>query len=315
MSERVPLTELCVGKWGSILQAIGIDRSFLSGKSGPCVFCQGRDRWRWINRNGSGDWVCNQCTPSHGSGMDLAMLWLKTDFKGAAEKIEAVIGGATQDRVRRPVDGVKALAASRRLWKQTGPLGASGRAYFASRHLPLPSEGAVRYLDRYAYDRQSSFPMLIAKITDPQGRGVNLHRTYLALDGSSKAPVQKPRQMMPGSFPAGSAIRLFPVGKVLGIAEGIETALAAHVLYGGLPVWSAISAGGMERFVIPEGVEELVIFGDADASYTGQRAAYILANRAVVRDKITARVAIPEQTGWDWADVILMQTMEGRDAA
>ena len=76
---------------------------------------------------------------------------------------------------------------------------------------------------------------------------------------------------MKGSIPSGGAIRLFqPVDGVLGIAEGIETALAAHCLTG-LPVWATCTADALARVVIPQAVQKVVIFADNDHSGTGKR--------------------------------------------
>ena len=57
-----------------------------------------------------------------------------------------------------------------------------------------------------------------------------IHRTFLLDDGSAKAPAGK---KMLGSV-ADGAVRLFPLGDDghLGIAEGIETALAAQAMFG-----------------------------------------------------------------------------------
>ena len=41
---RDPLRERCRGRWHGILPAIGIDRSYLTGKNGPCPLCPGGKR-------------------------------------------------------------------------------------------------------------------------------------------------------------------------------------------------------------------------------------------------------------------------------
>ena len=75
-----------------------------------------------------------------------------------------------------------------------------------------------------------------------------IHRTFLLDDGSAKAPAGK---KMLGSV-ADGAVRLFPIGVDghLGIAEGIETALAAQAMFG-IPVWAALSADGLARWQWP----------------------------------------------------------------
>ena len=50
----------------------------------------------------------------------------------------------------------------------------------------------------------------------------------------------------------------------LAIAEGIETALTVALAF--KPVWSLIDAGNMGAFPVLEGIEELLIVADNDAS-------------------------------------------------
>lgn len=98
----------------------------------------------------------------------------------------------------------------------------------------------------------------------------------------------------------GGAARLHEPINVLGIAEGIETALACRELFG-VPTWAAISAGGMEAFVVPEGVERLIIYADHDANMVGQSAAYALAKRCSLAG-MPVEVEIPPERGTDWLD-------------
>jgi len=145
------------------------------------------------------------------------------------------------------------------------------------------------------------FPAMLGLVTSQDDKPVSWHRTYLQ-DGK-KAFVGVPKKMMtPVGTIKGAAIRLYPAAPTIGVAEGIETAIAAHDLFG-IPVWSAISSQGMVDFRPPLGVTEVVIYGDNDASFTGQAAAYALAKRLVL-DDIKVRVEIPEFIG-DWNDVLI----------
>ncbi|MEI8396293.1 MAG: toprim domain-containing protein [Rhodospirillaceae bacterium] len=303
-----PLHERAHGRWFGILSHLGIAQSFLTKKNGPCPFCGGVDRWRWTDFGGHGSWICNNC--GHGTGIDLVKLIFGKEFKEAAEIIESVIGKAEPEQ-RKERSEEELRAAMRSVWQAgnavilTCPVG----RYLINRcpgltEYPkaLRSAPGLRHGDR-------SFPAMIAQVVGPDGVAVNVHRTWLTADGR-KAPVDPVRKLMPGALPGGSAVRLGrPVQGRLGVAEGLETALAASVLHG-VPVWSVISAGNMQGFRPPAEVTELFIFGDNDVSMVGQAAAYSTA-RDIVRDcqrnnrEITVKVLIPEKAGTDWADVLV----------
>jgi hypothetical protein len=115
-----------------------------------------------------------------------------------------------------------------------------------------------------------------------------IHRTCLLEDGSGKAPAGK---KMLGAI-AEAAVRLFPIAEEghLGIAEGIETALAAHAIFS-QPVWAALSADGLARFRWPEGTRCVTIY--ADAGDAGRQAAATLSDRLNIADTRAAR-----RRGW-----------------
>ena len=69
-----------------------------------------------------------------------------------------------------------------------------------------------------------------------------------------------------------------------------------------MPVWSAISAGGLKSWVPPKGVTDVVVFSDNDSSMVGQLAAYELAQR-LTKEKIRVTVRIPEKVDTDWGDL------------
>lgn len=150
------------------------------------------------------------------------------------------------------------------------------------------------------------FPVMLAAVTDPNGSMVALHRTYISEEGK-KAPVPQPKKLTRTTgLLAGASIRLHPPatidGKlVLGVAEGIETALACH-LASGIPTWSCMNAGGVRSFDWPEALQSLIVFADNDASGVGQAAGHDLAGRAAAAG-VEVRVLVPEAVGTDWLDV------------
>ena len=155
----------------------------------------------------------------------------------------------------------------------------------------------------YRHDDGSTtaHPAMLAQVLGADGKGVSVHRTYLAADGTKAAVPTQRKLMTPTAKMSNVAIRLAPVeAGWLGVAEGIETALCASKRHG-VPVWSCTSAGLLRSFRPPDDVKLLFIFGDNDRSFTGQSAAYELA-RVVVNSGIECRVLIPDADGTDWAD-------------
>jgi putative DNA primase/helicase len=106
--------------------------------------------------------------------------------------------------------------------------------------------------------------------------------------------------MMAGAIAKGSAVRLAEHDDVLGIAEGIETALSASALFR-VPCWAALNAEMLRAWSVPSGVKSVVIFGDNDENFTGQAAAYALA-RKLTTDGVKAEIKIPDRVGADWND-------------
>lgn len=308
------------GQWRGILMALGVDQKYLVNKHGPCPFCDGKDRFRWDNKGGEGTWICSQC--GAGDGFSWAERITGKDFAGVVKEIREIIrGGIKQPKDHGPRKqtqaeieaNIKAVAGA----SQAIEAGDLVDRYLTSRGLgdtTYPS--ALRFVPALRDGEGGVRPCMVGVVRDVAGHVVTLHRTFLRSDGLAKAEGldKGPRKLMPGNFPEGAAIRLSMFeGGPLGIAEGIETALAASILFE-MPVWSAITARGMAKWTPPEGCTEVVIFGDHDASYTGQAAAYVLANRIATRTpkgggpKPDVSVKLPPNLGDDWNDVLLCES-------
>lgn len=298
------LSEDARGHWPEVLTTLGVEARFLVNRHGPCPICGGRDRFRFDNKNGDGTYFCNQC--GAGNGWTLIRKLKKWDAKTTAEEIERIIG----TRRARPVASAKppanrGAAIERLLREAVAP--AVVRAYLAKRGIAVTSAVLLGHSQCAYYDEtnlRGYYPAVVAPIVDAAGAVQSAHRIY-------DADVPERKKMMPPiSTIQGCAVRLFEHEDTLGVAEGIETALAANQLFG-VPVWATLTAAGMAAFVIPDGIKHLVVFADHDASYTGHAAAYALAKRAVAA-RIGVEVEIPDRLGADWLD-ILSET--GGDAA
>ena len=150
------------------------------------------------------------------------------------------------------------------------------------------------------------FPVMLGAVTSPEDVLVGLHRTYIST-GGMKAFVPCPKKLSRTSgLLSGASIKLHEPsiinGKLtLGVAEGIETALACY-LASSIPTWSCVSATGIKSFLWPAGLQSLVVFADNDAHGVGQSAARELAGRAAAAG-LECRVLVPEIVGNDWLDV------------
>ena len=89
------------------------------------------------------------------------------------------------------------------------------------------------------------------------------------------------------------------------IGEGIETAAAAMTATG-LPGWAALSAGGIERLILPPLplAAVVIIAADHDRNGVGERAARAAAQRWLAEGR-RVRIALPPVVGTDWNDVLV----------
>ena len=289
------------GKWRGILPALGVHLPRADARHCACPICRaGKDRFRFDDKEGLGTWICGQC--GAGSGFDLVMKLRGIGYAECAKLVEEVLGGVAAQPIRPGVDPEKQRAAAARLWNAASRLSDSDgvEAYLAARGLATRSS-ALRFVDRCRTSRGEHYPAMLAQVCDAEGKALTVHRTYLA--GDRKAQIDCPRELMPGRLSDGCAVRLSPAEPVLGIAEGVETALAAAELFG-VPVWAALTAGMMERWTPPEGTRRVVICGDNDSakSFAGEKAAYALAHK--LAGKVTVEMQVAPEPG-DWADILL----------
>lgn len=318
------------------------------GRHVPCPVHGGRDGFRlYRDAASTGGGICNTCG-AHPDGFAL-LGWVNGwRFAETVQAVAEVLGlnSATRPPLARPTpsrptgptlaDVKRRQAALGALYDAAQPLtGADpGSHYLAARGLRLPDPPAalachqkVPYWHGDAHGRPvclGQFPALLAAVRHPHGHLLAVHRTYLA--GGNKLALRDPdrpdqtlpaRKLTPALYPGalkGAAVRLFPAGPVLAVAEGIETALAFH-LFSGHPVWAAISAQGMEDVILPREVRHVIIAADRDPNGRGEAAAQVL-RRRLLREGRRVAIALPPGATGDQLDFndILQGGTRGRVA-
>lgn len=294
------------GRWPSVLKELGIDEKFLRNQHGSCPLCGGTDRYRFDDIDGRGTYFCQGC--GAGNGWTLVQKYFGVNFAKAAEMIVPLVGllSSSLETVepvakRDPVPALKFVASKSEPIRYMG----SVSRYLQSRGFDDVPEGLRQAnLNFYKEGRvQGQYEVLLALVQDFEGNGVSYHLTYT--EDGEKANITPSRKVMsPKGTITGAAIRLHvDFEDKICVAEGIESAYAAHK-DSGLPAFATISAHGMESFVAPKGIKTVWIYGDNDASYTGQAAAYALAKR-LKNSGIEAWVFIPDRVGDDFNDVLM----------
>lgn len=221
-----------------------------------------------------------------------------------ADLTRALLGG---EAVRSPMpasspnpDEADRRRAAMDLWDKGLALspGDPVTAYLTGRQVPPPAGAPLRYLREAKHPSGARLPCMLALVTDAAGRGVALHRTFLAPGGAGKTSAD-PARMTLGQV-KGGAVRLYPPGPRLVIGEGLETSLSAARLLK-LPAWAAVSAGNMaDALILPAEVQEVILAADHDEP--GRKAA----QRAAARWKAEGRrvrIALPDKPGTDFNDL------------
>jgi putative DNA primase/helicase len=286
-------------RWREILPQFGVETRFLQNKHGPCPICGGKDRFRFDDRDGSGSYYCNQCGP--GSGILLIRKLRGWDHKTACSEVDKIVGnGVTAPPTNHaPKSAIGKAAAIQRILREARQQDVV-TAYLRRRGLTVTSDVLKGYWRCPYYDESGklvgTFRAVIAPIVGPDGTLQSAQRIYDA-DLNPRKKILSPIDTV-----SGGAVRLHEAKDELGVAEGVETALAAHQL-SGMPVWAALSEGGIKSFQPPGGLRRLYVFSDNDSNFVGQSAAYDLARR-LSRDGLNVEVRVPPVADTDWADVL-----------
>ena len=276
---------------------------------------------------------CNDGDSKAGDGFELICKAGGITFRELMIELE---GGSLADARRCPQRPVSPPVPGRKvdpqwarkrldsMWDRATPIGSDGLVprYLRERVPGLcasPSPALRMATLEYRHEKKviGEWPGIIARFTLPDGRLGTLHRTFLERSKPTKATiVTNDGEILPSKLNDvtlhklnGGAVRLMdPVDGEIGVAEGLETAYAAHMQFG-VPVWYCLNRILLADFVVPEGlgIRVVHIFADFDAldprtgKSPGVDAALKLAKR-LRTEGYRAMVHRPKKRDTDFAD-------------
>lgn len=304
------------------------------GRAGPCPICrEGKDRFRFDNKGGVGTWWCQHC----GAGNGYTLLLGATGW-GRAEVMKFLDDGTVgkTDLAERkftfeeedfsPEQIAKNRNSLQWAWGRAQALnGRDPASQYLMKRVPgcdisklsrsIRCHPAMKFWEEDATGNlvcRGSFPTMVAQAIDGEQKPITCHRTYLTAAGD-KAPFEMVKKQMKGVRKlGGAAIRVVnvPESRVLGLAEGIENAVAVGTAYRyGMNVWSLLNCGNLELADIPAGrFDKIIIFADHDKvdpkkNYRpGEHHALLLKAR-LEQVGYEVELRMPPIEGTDFADV------------
>jgi hypothetical protein len=285
----------CVWTTGS---AIGAWKDFATGDKGDIIgliqYCRGlaetKDALAWAE-----NWLGIARIPDH-------------EIKRAqaqAKEREAKAAKTDADKAARQAAGAFAWWLKARAEIRDTPV----EGYLATRGIDLRAlshkPGALRFMPDAEHGPSRSFwPAMFALMTSSTTEaGVAVHRTFLARDGSGKAPVDPARMIWPRF--KGAAIRLNPgetnmtpreaakqgLIDTLAICEGIEDGLSLALACPELRIWAAGTLGNIETITVPPCSAEVIVMADNDWGKPQAERALDRALKSLASQGVKVRVA------------------------
>ena len=233
-------------------------------------------------RGAAGKWTDAQ-SGDHGDLLDIiagscAHRSLRETLDEARHFLSLPIVPSVRERpARQPKAPTGTPEAARRLRAASKPIiGSLGATYLDGRLITdLSGTDALGFHPRCWYrasdedepDVRPAWPAMIAAVTDLDGSITGVHRTWLALDGSDKAPVAYPRRAM--GHLLGHGVRFGFSGSVMLAGEGIETMLSLRQAMPTAPAIAGLSAAHLAAIRFPAGLQRLYVARDDDPAGTG----------------------------------------------
>lgn len=296
--------------WRQVLLDAGFTERQLAKKNGPCPVCGGADRYHFDNKHGRGDYYCRRCGAN--DGFHLLMGAKQIHFADARKLVMHLAGlrdsdppPIVQNRPTEPEPIAGPTERVRKLMRESCRIEdcEPARRYLESRKLwPLPKGHGLRAHPSVAYWHEQQqvgrFPALLGAVRDVAGELVTAHATYLTRQGEKLSEFEPRKLLSPMTGRDGCAVSLMPHAEVLGIAEGIETALSASSMHN-LPVWAALNTALLAKWTPPKSVGLVVIFADRDVP--GLEATAKLMER--LQGRVSLSCKVPPRPK-DWNDML-----------
>ena len=235
----------------------------------------------------AGKWV-DGSTGEHGDLLDLIREARGLmNFRDVVEEARSFLNlphpPPAQDAPRRENVPAGSAEAARRLWALSKPIGGTISETYLRRRGIDDCRGltALRFHPRCFYRRveqgpTEAWPAMIAAVTDQSGNITGVHRTWLARDGSGKAPIGTQRKAMGDLL--GHAVRFGRSAEVMAAGEGVETMLSLRCVLPDMTVAAGLSAAHLGAFLFPPSLRRLYIAHDNDPA--GDKARDRLIRRA-----------------------------------
>lgn len=132
--------------------------------------------------------------------------------------------------------------------------------YLRWRGITLPPPPTLRFVPDLDSPGLVMAPAMIAAVQRPDRKVVAVQVTWLDPAGRGRDRSRDRKTI--GKLGSGS-VRLGPAGETIGLAEGVETALAAMQIFG-VPVWACLGSSRMCGLTLPAECRKLILFGDND---------------------------------------------------
>jgi putative DNA primase/helicase len=214
---------------------------------------------------------------------------------------------------KAPRDDTSRIAWARAIWRESRrSSGTIVETYLATRGIPIevfPASIRFHPFCPRPKDHMGNvvppMPAMVSLVEHANRGPVAVHCTYLRNDGTGKADLPKARQRAAFGPVGGGAVSLGMVSVAaewLAVSEGVETGLSIAVACA-LPVWAALSTGGLKKLVLPLSATHVIICSDHDTNGAGQEASNFAARRFVAEGR-RVRIATPPKAGTDFNDLL-----------